>query len=733
MRMPTIKDIAKAAGVSHGTVSNVLNGRGNVSVEKIKLVEETAQALGYKLNAKAKILRQGKSKTIAVLIPGIQFQQYAAIYQILEARLKAFDYKVQLYLTKSIESEEENCIDDALSSRVSAIVAVSCLKSANLKYCQEAHDIPVVFIDWLPSPEWDCSIFAGFDYKGVGSEIGGYLAEKNARNVAVLTSPQELTHMHQLQTGIETALYKKSTAVKFLPVPDYLASVQAFELFEQNTAYDYIICTDKFRQKAAASALSFSSFDSHPRFITICESEGITDCSQIAYELDYKTLGHKVSERLLEILEDGKEDYSDIVLKNSGFKNLSDSRSQTEETLRFLTVSSPASHALSCLLPHFKKKTGIHVELTVLGLEELYDVVTSMAHQEKYDLIRMDMAWISELAPKLYAPFSTLKLDFDSILHSILPDFLNDYTSVNHIRCCLPYDPSTQIMFYRKDLFEDAKIKRMYYEQNREELQVPATFEAYNKVARFFTRTYNPQSPVKFGSTVAIGNSVVTPSEYLPRLFGSGGALFDKNGKINLQTECAKKALLSYMETFEYSDKSIYQWWKSALEGFADGSAAMTIVFMNHASDIINSKISSIAGKIGFCTIPDSKPLIGGGVIGISRSCKNPDKAYEFLKWLYSDDIAPVFTMLGGLSPCKTVYNNCDVMELYPWLSAAKQSFPIGQRRINNNYYNNFSEITLEKIISTAVKNAIMGIMTVDEALKYAQNCCEETFITSAQ
>lgn len=47
--MPTIKDIAKAAGVSHGTVSNVLNKRGGVSYEKIRLVEQTARALGYSI------------------------------------------------------------------------------------------------------------------------------------------------------------------------------------------------------------------------------------------------------------------------------------------------------------------------------------------------------------------------------------------------------------------------------------------------------------------------------------------------------------------------------------------------------------------------------------------------------------------------------------------------------------------------------------------------------------
>lgn len=68
--MPTIKDIAREAGVSHGTVSNVINGRGNVSVEKIRLVWQAAEKLGYKVNAKAQSLRLGKDRAIAVMLPG---------------------------------------------------------------------------------------------------------------------------------------------------------------------------------------------------------------------------------------------------------------------------------------------------------------------------------------------------------------------------------------------------------------------------------------------------------------------------------------------------------------------------------------------------------------------------------------------------------------------------------------------------------------------------------------
>ena len=52
--MVTILDIAKEAGVSHGTVSNVLNGKGNVSSKKMELVLKAAEELGYNLNNNAK-------------------------------------------------------------------------------------------------------------------------------------------------------------------------------------------------------------------------------------------------------------------------------------------------------------------------------------------------------------------------------------------------------------------------------------------------------------------------------------------------------------------------------------------------------------------------------------------------------------------------------------------------------------------------------------------------------
>ena len=78
--MATILDVARLAGVSQGTVSNVLNGKGNVSSEKIRVVEEAAQQLGYTINERARILRKGTGKVVGVILPTVESRQYREFY-----------------------------------------------------------------------------------------------------------------------------------------------------------------------------------------------------------------------------------------------------------------------------------------------------------------------------------------------------------------------------------------------------------------------------------------------------------------------------------------------------------------------------------------------------------------------------------------------------------------------------------------------------------------------------
>ena len=115
-------------------------------------------------------------------------------------------------------------------------------------------------------------------------------------------------------------------------------------------------------------------------------------------------------------------------------------------------------------------------------------------------------------------------------------------------------------------------------------------------------------------------------------------------------------------------------------------------------------------------------------MIGITRSCACPETACAFLDWLYADLVAPVFTMLGGLSPCRSAYSNRDINEQYPWLSTARKSFPNAQRRRDSTYYSNFSELKLETILASHIQRAVLGICSPEEALHQAQTECDGYF-----
>ena len=725
--MPTIKDIAREAGVSHGTVSNVINGRGNVSVEKIQLVWQAAEKLGYKVNTKAQSLRQGKDRAIAVLLPGIEDPRYAAIYEVFQSEFVQRGYSVQLYSTRSMETTERAMLSDALNARVSAVISSSCLPDAVSRYRAETPDLPLVFLQ-RTGPAYADVMYAGFDPERAGREIGQYLRQHRAARIGLFTETASMPDPSLFLQGFRAVYPETDPSVTVVDCPNHQTDLRAFEFFEPDTAYDYIVCTDCRREAALRAAVAYASRQACPRFITQSIRSALTDPNTLVYELDYKRLAHRIVKALCSRLDEETPLPPQLHMENSGFRTPVSIPALSEQCLRMLTMASPSTAALSRLLPYLEKSTGIHLELTVLpSLRDVYDVIQTPA-RSRYDLIRMDVAWMDELAERLFRPLDQIPFDWDKLLSQAVPELGDNYTTSRGVRYCVPYDPSTQLMFYRRDLFTDPTYKRMYFETFRKELEVPHTFEEYNRIAEFFTRSRNPGSPVQYGSAVAVGNVVMSPSEFMPRLFEAGGDLLDSRGRITINTPEALGALKNYQETYACSDRTVHDVWKNVLEGFADGSAAMTVVFINYASHILNSKMSSITGKLGFAPVPGGIPLLGGGVVGITRDCAHPETACAFLSWLYSDLVAPVFTTLGGLSPCRSAYGNRDINERYPWLSTARRSFPRAHRRGSSNYYSNFSELQLEDILASHVQQAVLGVIRAEEALQQAQADCESYF-----
>jgi len=114
--MATIKDVAKLAGVSIATVSNVLNGGRYVSPELRSAVLQAVRTLGYVPNGVAQSLRSRKTQTLGLIVPDITNPFFSGLVQALER--SARDRGYQMLLCNSEENAElEFDLALALASR----------------------------------------------------------------------------------------------------------------------------------------------------------------------------------------------------------------------------------------------------------------------------------------------------------------------------------------------------------------------------------------------------------------------------------------------------------------------------------------------------------------------------------------------------------------------------------------------------------------------------------------
>ena len=179
------------------------------------------------------------------------------------------------------------------------------------------------------------------------------------------------------------------------------------------------------------------------------------------------------------------------------------------------------------------------------------------------------------------------------------------------------------------------------------------------------------------------------------------------------------RAMEKYLAMARFSTQLL--WWRDNVRQFADGTVARTAVYANHAAYVINSKHSNVVGKIGASVIPGGHPLLGGGIIGISRYSRKIDACRQFFHWYYSPDVASLLVRLGGTSPLVDAFNDFKNFSLFPWLGASKKSFEIGVRGTGPVTVPGFSIYRYEFALGTAVRSLLTGAMSPAEAAAMAR------------
>lgn len=724
--MATIKDIALLAGVSHGTVSNVINKKGNVSAEKIFLVEKAAKQLGYQLNSTAKQLRQGTSKKVCLIVPRIDFQVYSDLFISLHEILLDNDYDAEIYFTNDQKHTEKNIIEKISSSNPSTIITVSSFTKNNPIFETNAR---LIFIDRFFDDMPKSSIKIGFDFYLAGMDIAKKCIEDKKQNIAILCGDTKYSNYSDFINGVKQILDCSDSYYKIYLTEYSLCLNKAFEISDNNIPFDAIITTDFEFIKHLQNAYKYSQHKSNPEFYTIASKNSNHSSLANEYHLNYKALGRKLAKYIIK--SDNSEKISLDKLKNSGFSKdnkINKNLNQENSIIKFLTLKSPVSNALKLLIPDFTNKTGIKVKIIEDEYSTLEESVKDSITSQAYDLIRMDMLWLSSIGSDILMRLNPNEKAVKDIINLISPSMPDDYFKINNNMYSFPFDASVQILYYRKDLFSDALIRREFYEKYKKQLELPKTFAEFKDISEFFTKKYNKFSPTEYGTSMVCGNAIVCSCDFLPRIKCQDIDIIDSSGNVKINQPKIKKAIEEYIEINKYTKNDINTWWRGSIQDFAYEKTAMIIIFSNYASLIINETNSKVIGNTGFAAVPGNSPLLGGGVVGISKNSSKKDECLKFLNWLYSEEIATIITKLGGYINNKNLLDNIELLELYPWLEGMEKSFKIGRRNYTNPKNSNYEEYKFEEILGQAIRNSTTGVLSIDDALIQAQRKCDLSF-----
>lgn len=192
---PTMKDVAKEAGVALGTVSKVMNGLP-VGNEYKNRVDKAVEKLNYQVNSLAKGLKMSKTLTIALIIPNIYNSFFSGLAHYVNLALTERGYHMLLCTTDNSPMEEQGFVDMMRQNKVDGIIVLSY--STTLHF---ADGIPVVSIDRRFDPDIPCVCS---DNYGGGQKAAQRLYELGCRNLAYLS----------LMTDVETEVVKRKDGFK---------------------------------------------------------------------------------------------------------------------------------------------------------------------------------------------------------------------------------------------------------------------------------------------------------------------------------------------------------------------------------------------------------------------------------------------------------------------------------------------------------------------------------------
>ena len=216
--MANMQEIAKMAGVSLGTVSNVLNNTAKVREPTRKRVLEAVQAVGYQPSQLARALRRDTSNMIGMIIPDITNPFFPAVVRGAEDVAFSNGYRLVLCNTDNDHSKELVHLNELRTYLPAGLIVIPSTFSdltAQAEIYRKA-GTSVVCIDRLPKNWSGDSVTA--DNEDGAYNATRYLIQMGHSRLAVISGPLHLTNARERLSGFKRAVRK----AKLHLLPEYV-------------------------------------------------------------------------------------------------------------------------------------------------------------------------------------------------------------------------------------------------------------------------------------------------------------------------------------------------------------------------------------------------------------------------------------------------------------------------------------------------------------------------------
>jgi LacI family transcriptional regulator len=181
----TIRDVAKAAGVSTATVSNVLNKTGKVGRSTQRLVLSTVKRLGYIPDVHARHLASRDRRTLGIIVSDIENPFFPEVIKSFEVRARQLGYDAILSDTNYDPRRTRAAAERMMEHKVRGVAVLTSEISLQLIDELARRKIAVTFLDLAPVRGYMSNL--RIDYSSGIAQIIDYLFKNGHRQIAFVS------------------------------------------------------------------------------------------------------------------------------------------------------------------------------------------------------------------------------------------------------------------------------------------------------------------------------------------------------------------------------------------------------------------------------------------------------------------------------------------------------------------------------------------------------------------